>query len=133
MRPLVDWATRHMSGVWMGAGKVDGSLTPVVYMADGRQFFPFILWTYGTIEIQFAALSRRPPFDQLDLRRELRDRLDALPNVSIPDEKLDKRPGIPMITLSDPAARQQFIATMEWVLERRDEPGGGRSRQLSST
>ncbi len=45
----------------MGAGKVDGSLTPVVYMADGRQFFPFILWTYGTIEIQFAALSDAHP------------------------------------------------------------------------
>ena len=75
VRPIVEWAKRRMSGVWMGAGTVDGSLTPVVYMDDGRQFFPFILWTYGTIEIQFAALSRRPPFDRLDLRRELRDRL----------------------------------------------------------
>ena len=120
VRPVVEWAKGGLSDVWMGAGTVDGSLTPLVHMADGRQFFPFILWTYGTIEIQFAALSRRPPFDRLDLRRELRDRLDALPSVSIPDEKLDKRPGIPMITLSDPAALKQFIATMEWVLKRRD-------------
>lgn len=119
-RPIVEWAKGRMTGVWLGSGTIDGSLTPVVYMADGRQFFPFILWTYGTIEIQFAALSRRPPFDRMDLRRELRDRLNALPNVSIPDEKLDKRPGIPMTVLSDTAARDEFIATMEWVLEQRD-------------
>ncbi|MEJ7786106.1 MAG: hypothetical protein WKF96_14975 [Solirubrobacteraceae bacterium] len=119
-RPIVDWAKQRMSDLWMGSGKLDGSLTPVVYMADDRQFFPFILWTYGTVEIQFTALSRRPPFDQLQLRRELRDRLAALAAISIPDEKLDKRPGIPMITLRDPSALQHFIQTMEWALERLD-------------
>jgi hypothetical protein len=31
--------------------------------------------------------------------------------VSSPDEKPDKRPGIPMTTLSEPAALEQFIAT----------------------
>jgi hypothetical protein len=117
-RPLVEWAKHRMSDLWMGSGKVDGSLTPVVYMADDRQFFPFILWTYGTVEIQFAALSRRPPFDRLDLRRELRDRLQALGAVSIPDAKLDKRPGIALTALRDPAVLQKFIETMEWVLER---------------
>jgi hypothetical protein len=119
VRPIVEWAKQRMSDTWMGAGKVDGSLAPLVYMSDGRQFFPFILWTYGTIEIQFAALSRRPPFDDADLRRELRDRLEAIPAVAIPDDKLDKRPGIPMSMLSDPAALQRFIDAMEWVLDRR--------------
>jgi hypothetical protein len=124
-RPIVEWAKERMSEIWMGSGTVDGSLTPVVYMADDRQFFPFLLWTYGTIEIQFNALSRRPPFDGLQVRRELRDRLNALPTVSIPDEKLDKRPGIPMTILSDPAALQQFIKTMDWVLELHDaQPTG---------
>jgi hypothetical protein len=120
VRPVVEWAKQRMGDVWMGSGSVDGSLTPLVYMADGRQFFPFVLWTYGTIEMQFAALSRRPPFDRLDLRRELGDRLNGLPGVSIPDEKLDKRPGMPMTALSAPAALEQFIATIEWVLERRE-------------
>ncbi len=84
-REIGAWARTHMEEVWMGSGKVDGSLAPLVNMEDGRQFFPFLLWTYGTIEIQFAALSVRPPFDHEPHRRELRDRLNAINGVAIPE------------------------------------------------
>ena len=119
-REIVAWARERMEDISMGSGKVDGSLTPVVYMADGRQFFPFVLWTYGTIEIQFAALSVRPPFDDAVRRRELRDRLNAIAGVAIADDKLDKRPGIPMHLLTDSAAIDQFIAAMDWALAERE-------------
>lgn len=59
----------------------------------------------GKIEMHFAALSQRPPFDALQLRRDLRDRLNQLPGVEISDDKLNSRPPIPMITLADAAAR----------------------------
>ncbi len=45
IRPVVDWARQHMDELWVGEGKVDGSLSPLVRMSDGRAFFPFILWT----------------------------------------------------------------------------------------
>ena len=106
-----------MDELWLGEGKVDGSLSPLVRMSDGRTFFPFILWTYGKIEMHFAALSQRPPFDALQLRRDLRDRLNQLPGVEISDDKLAGRPPIPMLTLADGAGRDHFIKTMDWVLD----------------
>ena len=53
-------------------------------------------FTLGRIEIQFKSLSRRLPFDQLDMRRLLQEKLNAIAGVSIPDERLDSRPSLPL-------------------------------------
>jgi hypothetical protein len=56
------------------------------------------------------------PFDALDRRVELQQRLNVIPEVDIQAEALDKRPSIP---LSVPGLihLETFLTTMDWALE----------------
>jgi hypothetical protein len=83
----------------------------------GADVFPFIIWTYARVELQFAALSARPPFDNEALRMELARRLHSIPGVQIPLSKLAKRPAIELATLADASALAAFEDTMQWVAD----------------
>lgn len=58
----------------------------------------------GTVEVVFSQLARRQPFDDLELRRELRSRLNELPGVAIPGGRLSRLPSFPMESLSENTA-----------------------------
>ena len=58
-----------------------------------------------------------PPFDQLEQRRALRDRLTAMNGVTIPDERLDERPGFWGWTIASDTAFAQFTEAIEWALD----------------
>jgi hypothetical protein len=51
-----------------------------------------------------------PPFDAAPARRELQSRLNALPGVAVPDERLAKRPNIALddLAASLPALQEIF-------------------------
>ncbi|GAB1818025.1 DUF262 domain-containing protein [Herbidospora sp. RD11066] len=67
-----------------------------------------------TFEIPFGALMKRPPFDDLALREELRTRLNDAPGVDIPVAKLNLYPSIPITRLSDAAVFDVVVATLDW-------------------
>ncbi len=107
-RRLVDWATHGpYPRVCFGRAMRSGSLTPM-HGPPGAEVFPFIVWTYGRVELQFAALSARPPFDREELRGELARRLNSIPGVEIPESKLTMRPAIELTTLADTSALAAF-------------------------
>ncbi|MFG0335961.1 MAG: hypothetical protein ACF8TS_21595 [Maioricimonas sp. JB049] len=58
----------------------------------------------------------RVPFRNMALRRELADRLQQIPGVSIPDDGLTRRPSFDLALLEDPAALQTFFDAFDWVL-----------------
>ncbi len=58
---------------------------------------------YGRVEVQFEFIRRKPPFDELELGRELQAKLNAIVGVVIADDALDKRPSTPS-TRSRPTA-----------------------------
>jgi hypothetical protein len=65
------------------------------------EIWPFSLWPNGGVELDMKAMALRqwPLFDRLAMREELRDRLERIPGVSIPAERLDKLPTFPTSTL----------------------------------
>jgi hypothetical protein len=54
------------------------------------------------------------PFSDNALRRELLDRLNRIPGVVIPAES--QWPRIPLTTLVDKAAMDQFLAVLDWAI-----------------
>lgn len=77
---------------------------------------PFCLYTYGRIEVQFKALSGRPPFDSVDLRESLRVRLNEIGDgVALPADGLNRRPSFPLSVLQDPSKLDAFLQVMDWV------------------
>ena len=65
------------------------------------------------IQLQFAQLLR--PFDILEKRRELANRIQKATGIKIPDESLNKYPGIKLVTL-DQHKLQDFLAVFDWYI-----------------
>jgi alkylated DNA nucleotide flippase Atl1 len=69
---------------------------------------------YGGVEVVFQHLARRPPFADPALRRELRDRLNAIDGIDLPESKLALRPSFPLAVLATPSAVDQVGGILEW-------------------
>jgi hypothetical protein len=77
------------------------------------------VWTYGTIEVQFEMMKfrKRPPFDSDAGRRELLDRLNAVPGVRIPTDGIARRPSVRLSLLTEQEALDQFLGVFDWAIE----------------
>jgi hypothetical protein len=115
-RQILDWADSTLGQVWWGRGARSGSFVPTL-PHKGRNHQLFAVWTYGTVEIYFYWYQSKPPFDSEEKRRELLDRLNAIPGVSLPPDAIGRRPGIPLAVLTDEAALEQLLAVLGWVAE----------------
>ncbi len=119
-RELIDWARVQLPRFTWGTGTVEVSFIPVLDYGD-QNYFPLALVispTYGAAEIQFQHLARRPPFDDVGLRREFLRRLNGIPGVSIPEDAVARRPKIPLgLLAADPQALQAFNRVLDWFCE----------------
>jgi hypothetical protein len=71
----------------------------------------------ASIEITFAPLSARDPFDDPSLREDLRCRLNEAPGIDIPASKLELYPNFPSSVLVNPAAWDMVIASLDWFAD----------------
>lgn len=110
------WADARSLTHWFGSGTKDGSYQAGV-QTPGSYLWPFALYTYGRVEIHFAYMARRAPFDDVRLREQLRERLTEIDGVEISDEQLELRPSIDLDLLTLPAARERFLAAMDWAFD----------------
>jgi hypothetical protein len=117
-RRLLDWARERGLTIRFGKGAHVASMQ--FGLVDGAtRIFPFYAYTSGEIELQFGLMVSvpYPPFDQLDYRRELRDRLLEIAGATLPEKRLDKRPSFLTSALQADGAFTHFTATMEWVFD----------------
>jgi alkylated DNA nucleotide flippase Atl1 len=80
---------------------------------DGN-IWPVTLYPLQSCEVVFQHLATRPPFDDIQMREELRQRLNKIPGVDLPASKIALRPSFPLSLLADPGARETFIDTLNW-------------------
>jgi hypothetical protein len=100
---------------YFGSGKA-GSFQAGLQKGNAY-LFPFVLYTYGRMEVQFQFIRRRPPFDDIGLREQLRQKLDAIPRVDVPPDALDRRPPISLANLTRQATLDQVLAAFDWAFE----------------
>ena len=78
------------------------------------RIWPFTIYPrYGTIEVVFQHMRRRPVFDDIALREEFRQRLGAA-GIPIPESKLNLRPSFRLDRLRDPATLSAVESALEW-------------------
>ncbi len=53
----------------------------------------------GRAEVVFQHMARRPPFDDVALRRELLHKFNAIPGIDLPEDSLNRRPSFPLDVL----------------------------------
>ena len=120
---LLDWTEAKQLRIWWGEGLTNGSFLPLFDNGHGDHFL-FSVWTYGTVEIQFQHMKKRP-FDDVTKRRELADRLSTIDGVSIPESRLTKRPSIPLARLAKDEALACFTSAFDWCIEEIKAVEGG--------
>jgi len=77
----------------------------------------------GSIEIQFQWMRKKRPFDAVSKRQELREKLNAVPGIAIPEESIERRPNVPLQVLTAEGALDRFLEVLDWVVsEIRLEP-----------
>src|SRR5262249_10155919 len=115
---IMTWAADHepQLRVWFSSHET-GSFMPGLDLPGGPYLFPVAIYAGGEVEIQFQRMIGRPqpPFDRLDKRRELQERLNTINGVAIADDRLNKRPGFWLSALATEEAREQFLKTLDWA------------------
>jgi alkylated DNA nucleotide flippase Atl1 len=79
--------------------------------------WPVALYPLSTCEVVFQHMARRPPFDEIQLREEFRQRLNRIPGVDLPAAKIEMRPSFPLAVLADSAAYEVFTAALDWFYQ----------------
>ena len=114
---IYNWSQKNMTRFCWGHGLKDGSCIPV-FDYNAQNYWPFSLWTYGRIEIQFQYLKERSPFDSVETRMELLNKLNGISGISIPEDSIEKRPSIKLSVFKDDKIVDQLLSVYEWILER---------------
>lgn len=105
---------------WLGYGaSEETSCSPILREGSGSQgsIWPVSIYPRtGVVEVVYAHLARREPFTRPGLLAELRDRIQAIPGVTltVPDAELPRRrPSFPLSVLRG-GGLIRFAETLEW-------------------
>jgi hypothetical protein len=113
VKRILEWV-KPFCRLESGKGGKCGSIIPVVDN-KGEKCFSFVFYTYGKIELQFQYY--QIPFNDEPKKLELLNRLNKIKGVSIPDEKITKRPSISMDLLFEESEYQKFIDAYQWYFD----------------
>jgi hypothetical protein len=120
MQALLGWATGR--GLVLRYGTGARYATVQFRIPFGETSVPVIfIESSGAIVLYSGNLPSLPPFDDREKRDELRRRLsDVRPGVAIPPEEESSEPAIRLEDLTEPAAREGFIAAINWAFDEID-------------
>ena len=111
-RGLVEWAKEQGLRPWYGVGS--GGFGPVLDHGDA-QYYPFSLTSQGLVVIQFQHMNH-PPFDDMEMRREMLSRLNEIAGVTLSSESLSGRPSFPIDALTSASGLEAFTDVLRWFV-----------------
>jgi hypothetical protein len=122
-RSIYKWMTVNLPRPVWGHGTLDGSYMPLLDL-HSETYRLITIWSNASVELQFKSLWQQPPFDSPELQAEARQRFNAIPGVNIPMDK--KRPNIHFAVLAEDGATAQFLAVLDWMVEKLKHPNAHR-------
>ena len=99
-----------------GQRENEGSFFPMLEHMGARHWLVSV-WTYGRLEVQFQQM-KTEPFNRESERLELLRRLNEIPSVDLSADRINKRPSFPLSVLSNEAALNQFLETLDWFVQK---------------
>lgn len=116
-RRTLAWTRERGLGISWGRGTLFGSFTPVVEHGGGRLHF-FTVWTSGAVQVNFAYLKSKPPFESCERRLEVLAHLNAIERIALRENEIERMPNIPLSVLHDESRLVQFLDVFEEMLVR---------------
>ncbi|WP_061082333.1 GmrSD restriction endonuclease domain-containing protein [Nocardiopsis alborubida] len=118
---LEDWEALGGSFSWGNAQETSCSLTTWGKGTSIEDRWLLVLYPVtGIAEVVFQHLRRRPPFDDIEMRRELLKRLNEVPRIDLPEDALNRRPSFPLDALMG-LGGAQVREVLAWFHERCQE------------
>jgi len=112
---IAQWMKDRADSVWFGSGGQDGSMGMTI-VANGHNYYPLAIWSYGRVEIRFQYLLTGP-FESEEKRREFLERLNKVHRISLPTNSITGRLSIPILALLNETRLDQFLKVMDWLVE----------------
>ena len=110
-------AMTHWEGLggYLSLGAASQTTCFLMLERDEGDIWPLAIYPVGgAVEVVFQHLSRRPPFDDPSLRRELMDRLNQIDGIRLAEAKLAMRPSFPAAVLAEKANIDKLNAVLFW-------------------
>ncbi|MCL2603060.1 MAG: hypothetical protein FWD90_01110 [Defluviitaleaceae bacterium] len=102
--------------IWWGEGKDRGGFVPVYIGKQRHQLCSVYNWyKKSLVEIYFQYM--KEPFTSTEYRMELKNNLERIPGVYIPDERIEKRPSFETGLLNDSNNFDLFADAMTSYIE----------------
>ena len=114
-RRILDWCEERGLSLRWGTGPERGSCSPKL-QRGGTVYNLMSIWTDGGIQIQFSSM-RKPPFDTVEQRRALAERLAASdPSIIFTDDQLNRWPAVRLHQLVRGDGVDRFLEAWDWYL-----------------
>ncbi|MFO0804204.1 MAG: hypothetical protein U0791_13915 [Gemmataceae bacterium] len=113
-RAIFDWGLRNGLRMAWGTGTENGSFTPTLDHETWHSIV--VVYTSNTVEIQFQHMVSKRPFGDEPKRRELFERFNRVPGISLSADRLSKRPSFPLTVLREPASLNAFLGVLDWYV-----------------
>jgi hypothetical protein len=113
---LIEWAKGE--GLSLGFNKYpeSASFLPTLRTGAGPRY-PISVNTKGSSWVQMRWLRDKAPFNEEAKRQELLQKLNAIPGVNVPPERMTGYPHILLSTLTNEAALQALLGTLTWLVK----------------
>jgi hypothetical protein len=116
VRQLVEWAKEQKLDLTFGRAQQSASFIPIVRTPGGQRYPIAVSTTYGFV-IQMRWLRDHAPFRDAGKREELRAKLNAIPGVSIPADRMTGFPTLPLQALTSDAALRACLEVLTGIVQ----------------
>ena len=113
-RRVVEWARSEGGELNFNKNQQSTSFIPILKTTAGVRY-PFSVNTSGNLWFQMRWLRSHAPFDAESARAELWRRLNAIPGVAVPVERMTGFPTVPLAKLTRPDALTACLETLTWL------------------
>jgi len=115
-KQIIEWANQQKLGPNFNRWEKSVSFIPIVETVDGLRY-PLSVQSKGDIWVQMRWLRESAPFDDAGMRQALWKKLNEIPGVKVPQERMTGYPRILLQTLREDASLKAFLSVMTWVVQ----------------
>lgn len=102
--------------IWWGEGARTGSFVPNKRI-KGIFYGLFAVCTAGSVEIQFQHIKSKPPFNNIEIRKQLLQKINEALLLDLTIDVIEKRPNIKIEIFEKPGAMDAFFKVTEWFFD----------------
>lgn len=78
---------------------------------------PMAVWHTGRVFVRFVKLKTRAPFDDVEYRKQFQERLNQIPGIMVPEEKLNGYYEVDPMSIASDENFRQFTSAFAWVID----------------